>query len=145
MELFHHILVPLDGSSHAVKALSMALNLAAITKARVEAIHVIDTPQVQQIAHLLNKPVQEVYEDLQHKAKGILQDAVGLAKEAGVELSVHLEEGIPYEVIVDYAEREQVDLIVVGRIGTRGPRRILIGSVTERILEAARCHVLVIR
>ena len=145
MNLFHHILVPLDGSSHAMKALKTALDLASLTHARVEAIHVIDTAQARQIAHLLNKTVAQVQGELKNKAMGILCDAECLARQAGMELTTHLAEGIPNEVIVDYADRHGIDLIVIGRIGTRGPRRILIGSVTERILEAAHCHVLVVR
>ncbi|RMH38149.1 MAG: universal stress protein [Nitrospirae bacterium] len=145
MNLFHHILVPLDGSPHATKALKVALDLARLTNARVEAIHVIDMAQVRQIAHLLNKSVEQVRGELKNKALSILCDADCLARQAGMELATHVAEGIPYEVIVDYADKQGVDLIVIGRIGTRGPRRILIGSVTERILEAARCDVLVVR
>ena len=145
MNLFHHILVPLDGSLHAMKALKTALDLACLTSARVEAIHVIDTAQARQIAHLLNKSVAQMQGELKNKALGILCDAECLARQLGMELTTHLAEGIPYEVIVDYADHHGVDLIVIGRIGTRGPRRILIGSVTERILEAAHCHVLVVR
>lgn len=128
-----------------MKALGTALDLAVLTKARVEAIHVIDTAQVQQIAHVLNASVAQIHSELKEKGLSILCDADCLARQKGMELTTHLAEGIPYEVIVDYADRHGVDLIVIGRIGTRGPRRILIGSVTERILEAARCDVLVVR
>ncbi|RMH05642.1 MAG: universal stress protein [Nitrospirae bacterium] len=145
MNLFEHILVPLDGSLHAMKALQTALNLAALIKAQVEVIHVIDTAQVRQIAHLLQKNAEQMQNELKDKALGILCDAECLARQLEMELVTHLAEGIPYEVIVDYADHHGVDLIVIGRIGTRGPRRILIGSVTERILEAAHCHVLVVR
>jgi len=67
------------------------------------------------------------------------------AEREGVRLTTVVEEGTPHRVIVEVAEREGVDLILIGKVGRRGPRRILIGSVTERVIAAAKCPVLVIR
>ncbi len=54
-------------------------------------------------------------------------------------------EGEPYQEIVALADEIGVDLIVMGHVGRRGPRRILIGSVTERVIEFAHCPVLVVK
>ncbi len=145
MGLFQHILVPVDGSSHAVKALKFALELAHLTKADMEVLHVMDTAQIQQISRLTDKNSVQVHEEMRERAMAILVDANALAREAGLEIMTHMIEGTPYEAVVEHAHRRSSDLIVIGRIGTRGPRRILIGSVTERILEIAPCHVLVVR
>lgn len=145
MALFQHILVPMDGSSHSAKAFRFALELAKLTKAPVDAIHVIDTSQVHQISRLLNKSLTQVQDELKERAMGILVDANTVAREAGLDITTHMVQGVPYEMVVDHAESYGIDLIVIGRIGTRGPRRILIGSVTERVMETAPCHVLVIR
>ena len=56
-----------------------------------------------------------------------------------------VKEGKAHRIIVSVADELNVDLILIGKVGQRGPRRILIGSVTERVLEGARCPVLVIR
>jgi nucleotide-binding universal stress UspA family protein len=53
--------------------------------------------------------------------------------------------GTPYSEIEDLAREQNIDLIVMGQVGHRGPRRILIGSVTERVIEYAPCPVLVVK
>lgn len=145
MALFHHILVPVDGSKHAAEALKFGLELAKLTYARVQVIHVIDTGSVSLMSQLFGKSQAQVLEELRERAMGILVDANAIARDLGVEITTHMMEGVPYEAVVDHAERHGVDLIVIGRVGTRGPRRILIGSMTERVMETAPCHVLVIR
>ena len=145
MALFHHILVPVDGSKHAAEALKFGLELAKLTRARVQVIHVIDTSSVSLMSQLFGKSQTQVLEELRERAMGILVDANAIARDLGVEITTHMMEGAPYEAVVDHAARHDVDLIVIGRVGTRGPRRILIGSMTERVMETASCHVLVIR
>jgi len=143
--LFRHVLVPLDGSPHSVRALELALELAQLATAQLDAIHVIDTSQIQQVGRLLDQDPSRIREQLNERAMGILIDANTVARKVGVDITTHMAEGVPYETVVDHARSRGVDLIVLGRIGTRGPRRILIGSVTERIIEMAHCHVMVIR
>jgi nucleotide-binding universal stress UspA family protein len=145
MTLFQHILVPVDGSKHAAEALKFGLELAKLTKAQVHVLHVIDTASVSQISRLFGKSQAHIQEELRERAMGILVDANTVAREANIEITTHMEEGVPYEAVVDHAQHHGVDLIVIGRVGTRGPRRILIGSMTERVIETAPCHVLVIR
>ncbi len=145
MPLFRHILVPMDGSKHAADALKFGLELSKLTGAQVHVVHVIDTASVSEISRLFGKSRAQIQEELRDRAMGILVDANAIARELGVEITTHMMEGVPYEAVVDHVERHGVDLIVIGRVGTRGPRRILIGSMTERVMETAPCHVLVIR
>lgn len=145
MTLFRHILVPVDGSKHAGKALRFALALAREVKAQVDVLHVIDTASMREISRFLGREPTQVQVEAQERAKGILADAESVAREAGVAIGTHLALGVPYEAIIDEARRLEVDLIVMGRVGTRGPRRILLGSVTARVMEIAPCHLLVTR
>ena len=67
----------------------------------------------------------------------------GLAHQTNLTLQQEIREGVPYEEIVALAAAINADLIVMGHVGRRGPRRILIASVTERVIEFAHCPVLV--
>ena len=66
------------------------------------------------------------------------------AKQQGVAARVAIQTGMPDEVIMDEAIRQQAGLIVMGKIGRKRHRRSLLGSVTERILEASHLPVLVV-
>jgi nucleotide-binding universal stress UspA family protein len=63
----------------------------------------------------------------------------------GVKISTAVEMGVPFQAILDKAEKENVDLIVMSTHGRTGLRHVLIGSVTERVVREARCPVLSIR
>ena len=56
-----------------------------------------------------------------------------------------IEKGIPFEKILELVKRLSMDLIVMGTLGRRGAERILIGSVTQRVIEYATCPVLVLK
>jgi nucleotide-binding universal stress UspA family protein len=53
--------------------------------------------------------------------------------------------GVPYTEISNLAEKDGANLIVIGQIGRHGPRRLMMGSVTERVIELAPCPVLVVK
>ena len=60
-------------------------------------------------------------------------------------MATHVREGQPAEVIIDVANQEQADLIVVGSRGLTGIQRYLMGSVSSKVSEHAPCSVMVVR
>ena len=60
----------------------------------------------------------------------------------GVDTDTLVKSGSPYEMIVDTARELGIDLVVMGKLGRRGVKRILLGSVAERVIEFAPCPVL---
>jgi nucleotide-binding universal stress UspA family protein len=76
----------------------------------------------------------------------ILRRIGGAAADAGIDLETDIPEGMrPDEVIIEQAMQRQADLIVVGSHGRTGLQRLLMGSVSERVIGAAHCPVLVVR
>ena len=69
---------------------------------------------------------------------------VRLAGASNVQAQQTIRQGTPYREIADLAREEKVDLIVIGRVGCRGARCALVGSVAERVIEYAHCPVLVV-
>jgi nucleotide-binding universal stress UspA family protein len=68
-----------------------------------------------------------------------------VAKKEGVKAEAILAKGEPHDQIVFFAKSKGIDMIVMGTYGRRGTKRILIGSVTERVIEYAPCPVLVVK
>ena len=66
-------------------------------------------------------------------------------REAGVDVETHAREGDPADAILDVAEEEGADLIVVGNKGMTGAKRFLLGSVPNKVSHHAPCSVMIIR
>ena len=133
------ILVPLDFSEESRRAVDTALEIATST-ADVRVIHVapdlaVTSPEV----------IWEVHTD--EIRRGNIEKAFRkeFAAEKYRELSMFVTFGDPGHGIADYAEQTATDLIVMPSHGRTGLRRLLIGSVTERVMRLAHCPVLVLR
>lgn len=142
---FGKILVPIDGSNYSMKAGEYGIGLAKSYGAKVISLYVIDEASVKSLKRLSGEDEQTLRHKLHREGEACLRTLHKRASEEGVELTEVIKEGLPHRAIVELAQEEEVDLIVIGKVGQRGPRRILIGSVTERVLEAAKCPVLVVR
>ena len=141
--LFHQILIPTDGSQNSVQASQLAFRIAKLSGAQVTVLYVVDSAVLDEIARFSAAQRAEVQQELYENGKQYLAYVEGLAQQANLTIQREIREGVPYEEIVALAAAIGADLIVMGHIGQRGPRRILIGSVTERVIEFAHCPVLV--
>jgi nucleotide-binding universal stress UspA family protein len=137
------ILVAVDGSEPASHAVVMAAKLAAQAKAellvanvRVPLVYPVETFWV---------PSPELEKAQKESAEAILTKALALAQEAGVKpIAVRLE-GSPAESIAAEAEKQAVDLVVVGSRGRGKVARVLLGSVADRLVHICQRPVLVTR
>ncbi len=135
------ILVPTDGSGHSVRAAEYALSIAKVHGAKILAVYVLDNFVVNQF----QKGTSLIKQDLKDSGQGYINYIAGLAEKQGVAVDSIIKEGQPFEQIVDLAKSQSVDLIVMGTTGLRSTDRILIGSVTQRVIEYSPCPVLVIK
>ncbi|MCD6291466.1 MAG: universal stress protein [Anaerolineae bacterium] len=143
--IFRHILVPTDGSEASMAAGRLAIRLAVLQGARVTFVYVVDTAIVEELAASAGKVASMVEHELGVTGQRYLDHLSRLAEEAGLTANQVVRHGIPYEEVSALADEQSVDLIVIGQVGRYGPRRILIGSVTERVIEYAPCPVLVVK
>jgi nucleotide-binding universal stress UspA family protein len=143
MEKIKKILIPTDGSDCSLRAAELGISLAKVLGAEIFAIYAIDPIILEE----LTKGVEEksLEKELKEKGERHLNYVVRLAKKEGLKAEAILAKGEPYDQIVHYSKIKGVDMIVMGTYGRRGTKRILIGSVTERVIEYAPCPVLVVR
>ncbi len=138
------ILVPVDGSEASLAAHRLALKAAQAFGAKVVLLYVVDSSALDEIVRLSGRQRPHLLSEMQESGKKLLQSLSQEAQEQGVAAQVDIQTGMPDEVILDEAIRQQAGLIVMGKIGRKRHRRSLLGSVTERILEAADLPVLVV-
>jgi nucleotide-binding universal stress UspA family protein len=79
------------------------------------------------------------------QAEDVLDRAIDHASNCGIEAEVRAIEGNPAEVLISIAEEEGFDLIVVGSVGMRGPKRFMLGNVPHRISHHAPTDVLILK
>ena len=86
-----------------------------------------------------------IEEDLADKGRRATADVEEAGKEVGVKVESVLLKGSPVEEIIDYAEKNDIDMIVMGTLGLTGVKRLLIGSVAENVVRHSKVPVLVVR
>ncbi len=141
MSGYRRILVAADGSPASQKAVSDAAALAKENKGWLIVLHVANTGAQQASA----KFWEGVRRAFLEEGQAVLKAAEQVAEGIGVPAKLRLEEGYPSERIVEIAEEESADLIVVGSRGRSKLAKMLLGSVASRVIAAAKCPVLVVR
>ncbi|GAA0227109.1 universal stress protein [Haladaptatus pallidirubidus] len=138
------ILVPIDGSEQSTKALDYVLT--EFPNAEPTVINVIDPIDVGYTSTVgMPGYSEEWYEDSKARAEAMFTEAREIADEHGRTLATATEVGRPAQVIVDYAEENDFDHIVMGSHGRSGVSRILLGSVAETVVRRSPVPVTVVR
>jgi nucleotide-binding universal stress UspA family protein len=144
MERIQKILVPVDGSAASLEAHRLALETAAAFGSEVILLYVVDSSALDEICRLSGRDRPRLLHEMQESGMKLLMSLSREAEKKGLAAQVDIHTGMPDEVIMEEAKRHQAGLIVMGKIGRKGHRRSLLGSVTERVLEASDIPVLVV-
>ena len=137
-----HILVPMDSSPMAKRALDHALSIHPDVHCTV--LHVVDYIEESYSARALLGG-EKLRERAQKRAENLFEDAALIADEHGVAIDTATTVGDPAREIVQYAEDHEIDLIVIGSHGRSPMSRILLGSVAETVTRRAPVPVTVVR
>lgn len=145
--MFKHILIATDGSELAQKAVAQGLQIAKGIGAKVTAITVTE-PWVAvapgEVAMAF--PIKEYDESVAANAAQILSVVADEARTAGIACAtLHVKDQFPAEGIIDTAEKNGCDLIVMASHGRRGLMRFLLGSQAIKVLTHSAIPVLVCR
>jgi nucleotide-binding universal stress UspA family protein len=139
------ILCPVDFSQGATTALSIAVRLANDNNAELVVAHVfqLPTPLAMGEPMLPSEVLTSVADDTKERLEMVLASARDLGAKRVT--SMHLT-GIPWVEIVDLLDRDRTfDLVVMGTHGRTGMSRMLLGSVTEKVVRHAPCSVMTMR
>ena len=144
--MFNHILVPIDGSETSMLAVSKASGLALAFGSRITLIHVIDNYPFIGIGADYAVGQTEYLAAATASAHAALARGVDELAAEGLHSDQRVIDGhVVHEGIIDTANALGVDLIVIGSHGRSGIERLLLGSVTQRVLQDAPMPVLVVK
>lgn len=135
---FSRILVGIDGSRYSMEAGQRALELALAFGGEVHALTVLDIPMERSFLY-------GVMESARQESFPPLETLTGQGERFGVRVTTEIIHGAPYEAIVNYSERNNIDLVVLGTYGRTAMTRLLLGSVVERVAMISARPTLVVK
>jgi Universal stress protein UspA and related nucleotide-binding proteins len=140
-------MVATDGSELARKAVDLAIKIAQINKAKLYAVHVIAPGETKVTQHDPRDAEWKKHMKEHLKTQG--REATHYVETTGKILDVAVEhvilEGNPVDEIVNFAEKNGIELIVMGTLGKSGIQHFLLGSVAENVVRHSRVPVLIVR
>jgi nucleotide-binding universal stress UspA family protein len=145
--MFSTIVVGTDGSETAGEAVRQATQLAKELGAKLHIVSAYEPAVTQR----LKEEREAIPRDLEWMVSaredvlGVLDEAAKGVQGEGLDVETYPREGDPADAILDVAEEQGADLIVVGNKGMTGAKRFLLGSVPNKVSHHAPCSVLIIR
>ncbi len=139
--MYNKILVPTDGSDFAKKAQKHALFLSKVSGAEIIALSVTENNFVNGLP--LDDEVYQLNQILNERSEENLKEFDEI-NEDNLKITHVVREGSPAKVILEVAKEEDVDLIVMGSSGKSGFDRFIMGSVADKVVNSAKCAVLVV-
>lgn len=141
------MVVGTDGSDTASEAVRQAAELAGRIGAKVHLVSAYEpVPEARLRDEREGAPGDmEWMINPREDVSSTLEGAAQVIRDGGIEVEVHAREGDPADAILDVAEEQGADLIVVGNKGMTGAKRFLLGSVPNKVSHHAPCNVMIIR
>lgn len=150
-QLFSKILVPIDGSEPSFHAARIANNIAKRFNSEVIFLYVVVSPSKYEYANLTGlvtpKQIDMIIQNAKEEAKDWFNRIEDMVKKENPNIKLSTKvilTGIAvYGEIIQYAEKESIDLIVIGTRGRSGVKKLLLGSTASGVVTYAHCPVLV--
>jgi len=156
-EMYLRVLVPIDGSEYSLKAIEAAAKVTDPKKGFATVLTVLE-PSVMQLPQTYLERItlydasipavvipKSTHDVMLERARIIVTKAQEILTSSGIRSEGKVIKGKPVKSIIDEAKAEGSDLIVIGSHGIGGMAKLLLGSVSSRVVEEAPCSVLVVR
>lgn len=144
--LYQHILVPIDGSETSVVAMKEAIKLGKALNSKITVVQVMALDPYIADAYVKTGQTNELIERTRTYLLDILEQAKQKFTDEGITVETKLLEGfVVHEEIIQAAQDLNVDLIVMGSHGRTGVRKLVLGSVAQKVLGESHIPVLIVR
>jgi nucleotide-binding universal stress UspA family protein len=138
--MFNKILLASDGSEHSIRSAHHAIELAKKFYGTIDVVYVVDgETSKSDILHNANK--FEVQQKRKEKIKGVVE----LLVEAIIEYKVHILHGEPGPTIVEFANEQDFDCVVIGSRGLNKVQTMILGSVSHKVAKRVDCPVVIVK
>jgi len=138
--MYNKILVPTDGSEESEVAVEHAESLAEKYDAEIHFLYVADV-RTQNTGNIMPNLMSELEEVGKNATESLAEEA----ESKGLETVTEVRKGIPHRELNDYTDEEEIDLVVMSTHGRTGLDRVLLGSVTEKMVRTCQKPVMTVR
>lgn len=138
--MIKNILIPVDGSEGSDRAITHAITLAEVCGAKLNFLYVAN---INQLA--INACLSDAILEAVTKAGNVILERAMQMVPSGIDKEAFSETGSPAVVILDFADSIEADLVVMGSRGLGVVKGVLLGSVSQYIVEQSKCPVLVVK
>jgi len=140
MGKFSKILVPIDGSDNSMRGLDRAVEIAKASNAEITGFYVFHLPLVAGI-----KYTKQMKDDAEEKAVKAIGPAMRKAELAGAAFKYKTGGGHTGSQIVDFAEKNKFDMIIIGARGMGKAKEAFLGSTSNYVMHKTKVPVLVVK
>ena len=139
-QLYKKILLPIDGSKFAEKAVTDVLFIAKASNAEVILLTVVEN------SFLVGLPADNTTKEINNLLENEAQKNINKIKKQleDIKTTTIIKEGSPVEAIIKTIEKENIDLVIMGSSGKKGFGKFIIGSVTDKVVNSVRCKIMII-
>jgi nucleotide-binding universal stress UspA family protein len=139
--MYKKIILATDGSEHSKRATENAIHISKCSSgSKVEILYVLD-PSRAKSETLSNWNAT----DIEDKRKKRVVEVEKMAKEAGISYEVTILNGEPGPTIVEYANKNKADVVILGSRGLNALQEFVLGSVSHKVAKRANCPVLIVK
>lgn len=146
MDDFKKILVPVDGSEISERAADKAISLAKAVGGSIDFLYVANLTGAtggRSLKHDITLP-ESVLDQFKEPGNVVLERML-VRIPAGVQAEKHCLTGLPADTILDFSERNASSVIVMGSRGLNAAQSMLLGSVSQYLVERAKCPVMIVK
>lgn len=142
------LLIATDGSDYGQNAILQGMELAILMDAKVYVLYVLDkkayAPPILKTSISLGLKWNIVEETLHQEGDEAIQYARKISEEKGLDIETVILEGDPAHVILEFAEQNKVNLVILGALGKGGLEKFLLGSVADKVVKHSKISVLLV-
>ncbi|WP_088105542.1 universal stress protein [Halalkalibacter urbisdiaboli] len=134
------ILLPADGSDHSLRATKKAIDLVKLFDGEIEVVYVVDgSTSKEDVLKSLSKV------EIVQKRKERLEPVESLLSNAKVSYTIKFLHGEPGPTIVDYANNDEFEYVVLGSRGLNKVQTLVLGSVSHKVAKRVDCPVMIVK
>lgn len=139
--MYKRILLAVDGSENSIRATEEAVKIASlIPECKIEILYVADLSKVKnEILHSQGK------EELEYTRRKKIAPIEEIIKLKNIPCELVILHGYPGPTIIDYANKEKSDLVVLGSRGLNYLQEMVLGSVSHKVVKGVHCPVLIVK
>ncbi len=139
--MYKNMLLAIDGSEHSKRAANEAIKIASLcSDCKIGLVYVADfTKAKNEVLHSQDR------EELERSRRKKLLPVEDLLKSNGLIFDVKILHGEPGPAIVEYANKEKFDLVIIGSRGLNSLQEMVLGSVSHKVVKRVNCPVLIVK